>query len=157
MWTCRAADNPLIVELIDGATKGSEAWFERLECEAESALHGKVLCVCAGAVIARRALVAEPGSPLSEQALALLEGWIDEPTEARFAHIAALLFGDDGGGPQPELDEIAWWALRVATSSVGNFEAGWALGALCDVALNRGLAFEEVRTHGLAAVRERLK
>jgi hypothetical protein len=47
-------------------------------------------------------------------------------------------------------------ALRVATSSVGNYEAGFALAALCERAEAAGLDPGDIRAVGLRAVMERL-
>jgi len=34
---------------------------------------------------------------------------------------------------------VIWWTLRTATSSVGNYEAGWALSAVSKAAEKSGL------------------
>lgn len=84
-------------------------------------------------------------------ALTLLENWIDDPTDSRFEHIHELLFADT-----TSLDDVVWWALRVATASVGNKEAAWALSALCDHSASLGLSRDDIRSQGLTAVRARI-
>ncbi len=159
MWTCRKQDNPSVVELLDADDDGATtAWAESLETAALNALEGKVLCVCAALAIARHVhgeqqpLLADGVAPLR-----LLEHWIDEPTNERFEQITQLLFDNRRTGIGPIPDRISWWALRVATASVGNFEAGWALRSLCDNAVKLGVSPEEMRAHGLRAVQERLR
>ena len=138
MWTCRATDNPSVIKLIDGhaATSGRD-WAEQLETLAGDAITGKVLCVCAGLAIARRCETST--MPADDQALSVLQQWIDDPTDQRFERLSAWLIDDPPSRRDPEMAPVTGWALRVATSSVGNYEAGFALAALCERAEAAGL------------------
>lgn len=121
------------------------AWCHRLESSAAHAIVGKVLCVCAAAAVARTVLAAQPGAgPECAAALALLDQWIDDPTEDRFRQICDTIFSE---GELPDLGPggVAWWALRTATSSVGNYEAGWALASTCGPAVDAGFTPAELR------------
>jgi hypothetical protein len=143
-WDRRAHPGVSAVLAPPAADRG---WCDRLESVAD-ALTGKVLCVCAAAAVARAVLAACPDCP--EQAggaLDLLVRWTDDPTEERFDRICATIFPE---GEPPALDPhgVVWWALRTATSSVGNGEAGWALSSTCGAAEAAGLGPEQLR--GLA-------
>jgi hypothetical protein len=118
-------------------------WCNRLERAGPDALSGKVLCVCAALGIACEVTRGHDDRAAS-QALALLAGWIDDPTDERFGHICDIIFGP---GERPELGPhgVVWCALRTATSSVGNGEAGWALGATCEAAEQAGYGPKVVR------------
>jgi hypothetical protein len=85
--------------------------------------------------------------------LALLNEWVDDPSNARFDEICAIVFGDDA----PVLDSVGavWWALRTATSSVGNYEAGWALSSAFDAACAAGLATDEIYDAAIGEVQLR--
>jgi hypothetical protein len=116
-------------------------WCGQLETAVSNAVVGKVLCVCAAAAIALEALEAEaaPGDfQGAAGALKLLGLWIDDPTDERFNRICGLIFGEGGQAAECDLPHVVWWALRTATSSVGNYEAGWALEATCDAAVRAG-------------------
>ena len=98
---------------------------------------GKVLCACAAMGIARGVMRdSKFNSQQATDALVLLQQWIDDPIDERFDRICSLLFGVDA----PVLDQfgVTGWSLRVATSSVGNYEAGWALSGTCEAALKAG-------------------
>jgi hypothetical protein len=119
-------------------------WCAQLESAAD-ALTGKVLCVCAAVGVARAVVSACSDCPeQAGAALDLLEGWIDDPTEERFDQICATIFPE---GELPTLDPhgVVWWALRTATSSVGNGEAGWALASTCGAAETAGFTPELLR------------
>lgn len=108
---------------------------------------GKVLCVCAAAAIARAVLAADPvARPMGLKAVELLFNWIDDPTAERFTRISSLIF-DDGEPPDynPDPYGVTAWALRTATSSVGSFEAGWALETACTAAVSAGFSPEQLR------------
>src|SRR4051812_21599530 len=108
------------------ASAADLAWCGRLETAATDATVGKVLCLCAAAAVAREVLATRPGATQqAADALELLGHWIDDPTEERFERICSLIFGN---GELCNFDPhgVVWWALRTATSSVGNYEAGWA-------------------------------
>ncbi len=119
-------------------------WCDRLESAASNPIAGKVLCVCAAAAVAREVMTVWGADPPAPDALELLGRWIDDPTEERFERIRSLIFGDES----PEFDSfgVVWWALRTATSSVGNFEAAWALKGTCDAAVEAGLTPEQTRS-----------
>ncbi|WP_020470403.1 hypothetical protein [Zavarzinella formosa] len=119
-------------------------WCGRLESAAGNAILGKVLCVCAAAAVARAVLQVTPRvSDQASDALKLLCRWIDDPTIERFEHLCALIFCDE----PPEFDPhgVLGWALRTATSSVGNHEAGWALTTACRAATEAGFTPEQLR------------
>jgi hypothetical protein len=120
-------------------------WCDQLESAAGDALTGKVLCVCAGAAMARAVLAECLDAPSSAAAaLDLMWRWIDEPTVERFDRICATIFPK---GEPPALDAhgVVWWALRIATSSVGYGESGWALGSACSAAERAGFTPEQLR------------
>ena len=128
---------------IAAALAGSD-WCDRLERAGPDALAGKVLCVCAALGVAGE-VARGRDDPAASEALALLAAWIDDPTEERFDHICGTIFGP---GERPELGPhgVVWCALRTATSSVGNGEAGWTLGAVCGAAEQASFGPEAVRS-----------
>ena len=138
-WTWAASSRPSI-----DAVLADPEWCDRLERAGPDALTGKVLCACAALGVARE-VTRGWADPAAVEALALLAAWIDDPTEERFNRINDTIFGS---GEQPELGphEVAWCALRTATSSVGNSEAGWALSAVCEGAAQAGFGPEVVRS-----------
>jgi hypothetical protein len=142
-WTWDAQEHPSVAGALVAPAADLD-WCDRLETAPGDAIVGKVLSVCAAAAIAQEVLAARGSDgPQAAAALELLDHWIDEPTDERFAHICSLIFGEE----TPELDPhgVVWWALRTATGSVGNFEAGWALGSLCSAASEAGLTAEQMR------------
>jgi hypothetical protein len=144
-WTWSASAHPRVEGAVSKPSTGLE-WCGQLETAAEDAVVGKVLCVCAAAAVARAFLAADPvPSPLGAEDVELLVSWIDDPTEERFERICSLL--DDGEPPDhnPDPYGVIAWALRTATSSVGNFEAGWALETTCNAAIDAGFSPEQIR------------
>jgi hypothetical protein len=99
--------------------------------------------VCAAAAVAHEVLDAGSGvSATAASALALLDDWIDDPTDERFDRICELIFPPE----QSTLDELVWQTLRVATSTAEGYgEAGWALEATCSVAVRLGFTPEKLR------------
>jgi hypothetical protein len=89
--------------------------------------------------------VAKCGSSQTGGLLDLLGRWIGDPTEDRFERIGALLFDERELWPDTDPHGIVWWALRTATSSVGNYEAGWALNGVCRAAMAAGFKDETLR------------
>jgi hypothetical protein len=145
-WTWSASAHPRVEGVVSKPAAGLE-WCGQLESSAEEAVVGKVLCVCAATAVARAVSVADPvGRPLGAEALDLLVSWIDDPTEERFERICSLIF-DDGEPPDynPDPHGVIAWALRTATSSVGNFEAGWALETTCSAAVDAGFTLDQIR------------
>lgn len=145
-WTWNAFAHPRVEGVVSKPSTDLE-WCDQLETSAEDAVVGKVLCVCAAAAVARVVSVADPVvRPLGAEALDLLASWIDDPTEERFKRICSLIF-DEGEPPDynPDPHGVVAWALRTATSSVGNFEAGWALTTTCSAAVSAGFSPEQVR------------
>jgi hypothetical protein len=143
-WTWDGDSHPSVLAAL-APPAGDDGWCDRLEDAAGDALTGKVLCVCAAAAVARAVLAASPETPpQAAAALNLLWQWIDDPTRERFDRICATIFAE--GGPDA-LDPhgLVWWSLRTATSSVGNFEAGWALAAACGAAEGAGFTPEQMR------------
>jgi hypothetical protein len=148
-WTWDAQEHPDVAVAL-AAPAADLGWCDRLETAPADPTVGKVLCVCAAAAIAREALASHGGNASQAvAALELLDQWIDEPTEERLERICSLIFEEES----PELDShgVVGWALRTATSSVGNFEAGWALRTTCSAALEARLTPEQLHA---AAERE---
>jgi hypothetical protein len=145
-WTWNASAHPRVEGILSKPSTGLE-WCGQLDISAEDAVVGKVLCVCAAAAVAQAVSVAEAVvGPLGKEALDLLVSWIDDPTKERFERICTLIF-DEGEPPDynPDPHGVIAWALRTATSSVGNFEAGWALETACGAAIDAGLSPEQIR------------
>ncbi|NQT40206.1 MAG: hypothetical protein HQ581_22125 [Planctomycetes bacterium] len=139
--------HPEVIHVLDELS-GELGWCDQLESAPADAIVGKVLCVCAGMGIARTVLAAELKDCLCKAAesLEVLSEWVDCPTDERFEHICALIFDEEQPLPD-DLDPhgVVWWAIRVATSSVGNYEAGWALTSLCNAAMKVGFDNESLR------------
>jgi hypothetical protein len=135
-WTWEAAIHPRVPQIF--SSPGSTvSWQDELENAAEDAVTGKVLSVVAGTAIARAVIERLfPDHERRNEALDLLDlcdAWVDDPTDERFDKIACFLFEDNRALAEPNDPlKVAWGALRVATSSVGNYEAGWALGIVVD-------------------------
>jgi hypothetical protein len=143
-WTWDGRRHPEVAGVLAAPT-ADLGWCERLETAAADATVGKVLCVCAAAAVAREVLATCPVSTgQAVAALELLNHWMDEPTDERFDRICSIVFAE---AEQPNLDPygVVWWAIRTATSSVGNYEAGWALKAVCDAATGAGFSPEQLR------------
>ena len=147
-WTWDERAHPRVAGAFTASTSGLEwrdrlEWWDRLDTAPEDAIVGKVLCVCAASAIARAVIAVGDGMPRASDALELLDAWIDDPTEDRFEQICSLLFGD---GEPPDLSPhgVVRWALRTATSSVGNYEAGWALSGTCEAAELSGFSSEDL-------------
>lgn len=120
------------------------AWCDRLETAPSDPVVGKVLCVCAALEIAREVMAAQgDNNQQAADALELLACWIDDPTEDRFKNIYSLIFGDESTDLGPE--GVGSWALRTSTSSVGNYEAGWALSGTCHAAQRAGFSEQRLR------------
>jgi hypothetical protein len=138
-WTWDDRTHPQVMGILD-MPSGDLGWCDGVENAPTDALVGKVLCVCVGMAIAREVVSAELGGTdtfgKAMEPLDLLDQWVDRPTDERFQRICALLF-DKKHGWATDFDGhgVVWWALRVATSSVGNFEAGWALHNVCSAAI----------------------
>ncbi len=80
------------------------------------------------------------------EAVDLLVNWIDDPTEERFERICSLIINDpESPDYNPDPHGVIAWALRTATSSVGNFEAGWALETACSASVCAGFNPEQIR------------
>jgi hypothetical protein len=143
-WTWDAREHPDVAGVV-AAPANDLAWCDRLETAPGDAVVGKVLCVCAAAAIAREVLMTLGGDARqADAALELLGRWIDDPTHERFERICSLIFEE--GSPEFDPHGVVWWALRTATSSVGNFEAGWALGGACDAAVEAGFTPDQLRS-----------
>ena len=142
-WTWAASLRSSIATALAGPD-----WCDRLEQAGPDAVTGKVLCVCAAAAVGRAALAAYHDRPKqAAEALELLWRWIDDPTGERFDRICGIIF-PEGDPPAQDPHGVVWWALRTATSSVGNYEAGWALASTCGAAETAGFSPEQLR--GLA-------
>ena len=148
-WTWSMRVNPNVAGVLT-APATDLGWCDRLETAAGDSTVGKVLCVCASAAIARKVLTTPAGgqaTPPAAEALELLNRWVDDPTEERFARICEIIFGED---QSHDLDPygVVWWALRTATSTVGFGEAGWALATTCSAATAAG--FSPQQLHAIA-------
>lgn len=141
-WTWAASLHPHIAAAIAQPAKNLE-WCDRLEGAADAVV-GKLLCVFAARAVARVVLSEVNVTPAANEAIDLLDRWIDDPTDERFDRICSLIFGDS----PPEFDAhgVVWWSLRTATSSVGNFEAASALASTCRAAEGAGFRPEQLRS-----------
>ena len=143
-WTWDSSKHLAIAGVFE-ASDQDLGWCDRLEVAPKDAIVGKVLCVCVGAGVAREVVARLGGDTRpADAALELLGQWIDDPSDERFDQIYALIF--KGELPRFDAHDVVSWALRVATSSVGNFEAGWALSSTCDHAMKAGLTPEQLRS-----------
>jgi hypothetical protein len=142
-WTWTVTENPRVTSVFSSSHSKSH-WYDDLENAPEDPIIGKVLCVVVGVAIARVVIAkVYPNDGRLNEAVALLdlaEAWVDNPTDDRFAQITEFLFKDhhewhEGSDPF----KVVWGALRIATSSVGNYEAGWALSCVVDDAIGVGL------------------
>lgn len=141
IWTWNPQEHPRVLLALDVSPTDNE-WCYRLEDSAEDAVVGKVLCVCASLLIAQTVTSAEKESGIiNTEALKVLEEWIDIPTEERFQEICSKIFNDDNA-QSPNLHPVCWWALRTATASVGNLEAGWALSSTCSASFAAGFEYQ---------------
>lgn len=152
MWTWEPWAHPRVVSLL-AEPAANLGWCARLDHAPTDTVVGKVLCVCTAAAVAREVLTAGPGvGPPAANALALLEEWIDDPTEERFNRICGIIFRED---QSPDLDPygLVWWALRTATSTAEGYgEAGWALETACSGALRAGFSPDQLRAIAERAV-----
>ena len=138
-WTWSDQKQTRVIGVLDDS---DSEWCDQLEIAPGDAIVGKVLCVCAASRIAREVLADQSADHVHErEALALLEEWIDAPTDERFERICTIIFEDAEQQPFLTCDPhgVVWWALRTATSSVGNYEAGWALKGVCSAATSAGM------------------
>jgi len=71
-----------------------------------------------------------------------------------FARIPGILYRGEGAAGA-DRHGVAWWAMRTAASSVGYYEAGWALKAACGTATSAGLTQDAVREPARAGVMAR--
>jgi hypothetical protein len=142
-WTWDLRANPSVLGVL-GPSACDLRWSDRLESAASDATTGKVLCVCAASAIAREVIAARGVAPPAADALELLGQWIDDPTVERFDRICSFVF--DAESPEFDPHGAVWWALRTATSSVGNSEAGWTLSGAWEAACEAGLTPERVRS-----------
>jgi hypothetical protein len=143
-WTWDRHSHPKVLQAL-ARTAAHLEWCGLLESAAADPLTGKVLCVCAAAAVARAVLgTCTDSSSQAAAALELLERWIDDPTGERFERVCSTIFTE---GELPPLDPhgVVWWALRTATSAIGNFEAGWALESACGAAEGAGFSPEQLR------------
>ncbi len=159
-WSWEPQEQPKIVELLNKPTRG-RGWCDRLD-EANGHVTGKVLTVCAALSIARESVSTKPALQAVRDdlaALALLDEWIDDPSDERFERICRMIFGDrDEPDAAAELSHAVWWALRCATAHPdGCGESAWALEALCDSMVELGSTEEWLQTTGLLGVRSRMR
>lgn len=141
-WDPRAHSRAIAV-LAEPAT--ALEWCGQLEVAAADAVVGKILCVLAAAAVAREVSTTVPGDNSEPETLNLLGAWIDDPTDERFELISALIFDEGQRSAEFGPHGVIWWALRTATSSVGNYEAGWALETACSAAVMAGFSPERLR------------
>lgn len=158
-WTWDDRLHPNVCRFID---EPNGTWCAHIENSASDAIIGKVLCTCAASAIAKEVL----SKQISDEAiyrkaaepLELLNQWIDSPSQERSDRICDLLYGENQAWCQ-EVDPfgVIWWSLRVAMSSVGNFEAGWALETVCSAARKAGFDDNSLRHIARLALLSRLK
>ena len=151
-WSWEPQAHPIVLGLL-AQPVADLGWCARLDHAPTDSIVGKVLCVCAAAEITRTVLVARQGvGQAATDALALLDRWIDDPTEERFQAICGLIFPAE---LSPELDSygLVWWALRTATSTAEGYgEAGWALESTCGGAIRAGFSPDQLRVIAERAV-----
>jgi hypothetical protein len=153
--------HPDVCRFVD-VQNGAHEWCAHIESSATDAVVGKVLCTCAALAIAKEVITTQAsGAEIRHKAaepLELLDQWIDSPTQERTERICDLLY-DDKQAWSDDLDPygVVWWSLRVAMSSVGNFEAGWALETLCSAANEAGFDDETVREIARSALFARVE
>jgi hypothetical protein len=154
-WTWEPWADPRVASLL-AEPAADLGWCVRLDHAPTDPVVGKVLCVCAAAGVAREVLAAGPGvGPAAAGALALIDEWINDPTEDRFKRICGIIFPPE---QSPDLDPygLVWWVLRTATSTAEGYgEAGWALETTCSGALRAGLSPDQVRAIAERAVMAR--
>jgi len=139
-WRWSGTEHPRVDALL-GILESGQEWDFELETVADDARVGKMLCVCAAAAVARYT-VEQAGARADE--LDVLDAWVDAPTEELLASIwKRVLHGRLDR--TSDVDDVVWWALRSATASVGDFEAGWALEMTCEAALRRGVTAGRVK------------
>ena len=145
-WSWNGSAHPRVMGVVSNPCADLE-WCGQLETSAEDCGVGKVLCVCAATAVARAVQAADSvPRPLGVEALELLTHWIDDPTDERFQRICSFLSDEEEGpGYNPDPYGVVAWALRAATSSVGNFEAGWALETACGAAASAGFSLDQMR------------
>ena len=145
-WTWYPKKNPEILRIFEDDV--SDDWYDELEAKPKSALLGKVLCCCASIAIAQAVIEKlYQNHKAYEEARLLLElgrDWINSPTEERFSKITKFLFEDVQNWLEDDPREVTWAALRVLTSSVGNYEAGYELSCLTDYADDANINSVEV-------------
>jgi hypothetical protein len=153
-WTWDEAAHAVVADVLASPSTACnlDDWCDRLETAPRDAVVGKLLCVCAAAAIARAVVAAWDDTSQSINALDLLDRWIDDPTDEAFDQITTLIFDE---GTADGLHTTSRWALRTATSSPGNYEAGWALAATCSAALEAGVGLEDLRAIAARAVLSR--
>jgi hypothetical protein len=160
-WTWDDRMHPNVCQLVDEA-KSVHDWCGHIENSPTDAIVGKVLCTCAALAIAKEVLATQicdvETRRKAAEPLVLLDQWIDSPTEDRSERIADLLHHEKQACSD-DLDPygVVWWTLRVSMSSVGNFEAGWALGTVCSAAQKSGFDDETLRLIAKRALQSRLR
>lgn len=141
-WTWDERLHPNVCQFLD-EPKVVHEWCDHIENSPADAVVGKVLCTCAALGIAKEVLSTQISDTerrlKASEPLVLLEQWIDSPTEERSEKIRALLY-DEKQAWSDDFDPygVVWWSLRVAMSSVGNYEAGWTLETVCTAASKTG-------------------
>lgn len=146
MWTWNAELHSGVARAFASPIQDIDRWCHNFENAPYDPVIGKVLCVCAASAIARAVLADQPEQDAeATSALDLLDQWIDDPTDERFDQICAIISPEDEEPPDLGPHGVGFWALRTATSSVGNYEAGWALSSTCGSAESAGVSNEQLR------------
>jgi hypothetical protein len=157
-WTWSSEDYPSVLKVFSEAeNQSSREWYDQLETAADC-LTGKVLCVCAGIALARTVIekkfIDHKETQEANELLDELDKWIDYPTDERNDYIAKFLFEDQLDYTEDTPLETVWSALRIATSSLGNYEAGYQLGYVVDEAEEQKL---DAVTIAKQAIQSRIK
>lgn len=143
LWAWDSRREPGVYAAFD--VSGDLDWCDSLEDAPEDAVDGKVACTVAALGVVESVLekTGELNRADVQMARATLRTWIGTGSDDAADQVFALAFsGDEEEPPTPrgrELPEVLSWALRCATSSVGNYEAGWALRGCAQRALDLGL------------------
>ncbi len=144
-WTWNPERHPGTARLLDSLQSHVDIhdWPHAIENDASDAIIGKVLAVVAGIGIASTTHL----SRQAQEAIAVVNGWVDSPTEEAFHRVCAI--HDD-----PSLRMPAYVA-RIAMSSVGNYEAGHFLGTVVIKAREAGLSEKAIIEAVLSALDRR--
>jgi hypothetical protein len=134
-WTWRPSEYPKLVKIIESDKLD---WY-KIEA-AGGYQSGITLLACSVLSIVREAIAEKSISSIKSikdndlKALALVDLWIDKPSDNHFDKICETLFATvDNDVALVELSPVVWWALRCSASHPeGGGETHWALEAFLE-------------------------